>query len=171
MTNSGPHHSVMGKRELRQMLTAILRTSGQVSGGPSDVSPHDFARMRAPISPPPARKWGRAIMPRPAYPSPSVEIPLASFIDSRLLNLVPIDAGLARAHEGGAVFDAGDQAKGSQVHDLSPFRHSIQECPTSAPHPAIVCSSRLLGLSGWDRHDPSLSLPMQRGDNGGCGTY
>src|ERR1700730_8008902 len=64
MTNSGPHHSDMGKRELRQMLTAIFRASGQVSGGPSSVSDHDFARMSAPISPPPARKWGKAIMPR-----------------------------------------------------------------------------------------------------------
>src|SRR5580692_7205776 len=55
MTNSAPHHSDMGKRELRQMLTTILRASGQVSGGPSGVSPQDFARMSAPISPPPAR--------------------------------------------------------------------------------------------------------------------
>jgi hypothetical protein len=68
MTNSGPHHSDMGKREFRQMLTAIFRASGQVSGAPSSVSDHDFARMSAPISPPPARKWGRAIMPRPSLP-------------------------------------------------------------------------------------------------------
>ena len=95
------------------------------------------------------------------------------FIDSPFikLDLVPIDAALARAHERGAVFDAGDQTKGSHVHDLSPFRHSIQECPTSGRHPAIVCSGRLLGLSGWDWHDPSLSLPMQRDNNGRCGTY
>jgi hypothetical protein len=57
------------------------------------------------------------------------------FIDSPFikLDLVPIDAALARAHERGAVFDAGDQTKGSHVHDLSPFRHSIQECPTVGP--------------------------------------
>src|SRR5262245_38514152 len=55
----------MGKREFRQMLTAIFRASGQVSGGPSSESVQDFARMRAPISPPPARKWGRAIPSRP----------------------------------------------------------------------------------------------------------
>src|SRR5580700_6856305 len=66
MTNSGPHHSEIGKRELRQMLTTILRASGQVSGGPSSVSPQDFARMRAPISPPPARNSGGAMMPHPS---------------------------------------------------------------------------------------------------------
>src|SRR5918999_482699 len=66
MTNSGPHQSDMGKRELRQMLTAIFRASGHVSGGPSSVSDQDFARMSAPISPPSARKWGMAIMPRPS---------------------------------------------------------------------------------------------------------
>src|SRR5260370_22084771 len=110
MTNSGPHHSDMGKREFRQMLTAIFRASGQVSGAPSSGSDHDFARMSAPISPPPARKWGRAVMPRPPYPNRSVEIHLASFNDSRFttLALVPIDAGLARARERAKEFDAGD---------------------------------------------------------------
>jgi hypothetical protein len=48
------------------MLTTILRAaSGQVSGGPSGVPLHDFARMSAPISRPPARKLGEAVMPRP----------------------------------------------------------------------------------------------------------
>src|SRR5713226_8308763 len=63
MTNSGPHQSDMGKREFRQILTASFRASGQVSGAPSSVSDQDFARISAPISPPPARKWGKAIMP------------------------------------------------------------------------------------------------------------
>src|SRR6266849_5909003 len=76
MTNSEPHQSEMGKREFRQMLTAILRASAHVSGGPSSVSDQDFARMSAPISPPPARKWGSAMMPRQAYPNPSRAIPV-----------------------------------------------------------------------------------------------
>src|SRR5271155_920134 len=78
MTSSGPHHSDMGKRELRQMLTTILRASGQISGGPSGVPPHDFARMSAPISPPSARKLGEAVMPRPSFALSVVDDPSAS---------------------------------------------------------------------------------------------
>jgi hypothetical protein len=36
------------------MLTAVLTLCGQVSGGPSGVVDQSLARMRVPISPPPA---------------------------------------------------------------------------------------------------------------------
>ena len=52
----GPHQTNMGKREMRQMLTAISRLCGQLSTGPSDVLDQSNARMRSPISPPPARQ-------------------------------------------------------------------------------------------------------------------
>jgi hypothetical protein len=61
------------------MLTTILRAaSGQVSGGPSGVPLHDFARMSAPISRPPARKLGEAVMPRPIFALSAVDDPSAS---------------------------------------------------------------------------------------------
>jgi hypothetical protein len=52
--------------------------SGQVSGGPSGVPLHDFARMSAPISPAPARKLGEAVMPRPSLAFSAVGDPSAS---------------------------------------------------------------------------------------------
>src|SRR5580700_2880990 len=52
--SSGPSQSRIRERELRHMLTAILTLCGQVSGEPSGVADQSLARMRAPISPPPA---------------------------------------------------------------------------------------------------------------------
>ena len=40
------------------MLTAVLTLGDQVSGGPSGVADQSLARMRAPISPPPASHAG-----------------------------------------------------------------------------------------------------------------
>src|SRR5579862_3314921 len=46
----------IGKRESRQMLTDVRRLWGQFSTGPSGVRDQSFARIRAPVSPPPTRK-------------------------------------------------------------------------------------------------------------------
>src|SRR4051794_3031482 len=48
----------MGKRELRQMLTAVRSGEGQFSAGPIGVRLQSWERMSAPISPPPDRKPG-----------------------------------------------------------------------------------------------------------------
>jgi hypothetical protein len=42
--NSGPSHKQMGNREFRQMLTAVLLLSGQVSEGPRGVADQSLAR-------------------------------------------------------------------------------------------------------------------------------
>src|SRR5690349_23298993 len=47
---SGPHHTNIGKRELRQMLTAVARLCGQPPIGPSGVSSQRNSRTRAAIS-------------------------------------------------------------------------------------------------------------------------
>src|SRR5665213_971812 len=41
---------------LSRMRSAVRRLCGQVSGGPSGVADQSWARVKAPISPPPARK-------------------------------------------------------------------------------------------------------------------
>src|SRR3954465_15314577 len=56
MRSSGPSQSRMGKRELRQRLTAVLIFCGHASARPSGVADQSFARIRAPSSPPPIRK-------------------------------------------------------------------------------------------------------------------
>ena len=65
---SGPQYSTMGKRELRQMLTADRKLWGQSEAGPNGVAEKSKERMSAPISPPPLKKsyvgvsfWGMAI--------------------------------------------------------------------------------------------------------------
>ena len=42
-----------GKRELRQMLTEVLRLWGQFSAGPSGVFDQSSARIISPMAPPP----------------------------------------------------------------------------------------------------------------------
>ena len=44
------------------MRTAVFRLCGQRSTGPSDVRDQSIARIRAPISPPPARKVAAAVI-------------------------------------------------------------------------------------------------------------
>src|SRR4051794_4164272 len=47
---SGPHHTNIGNRELRQTLTAVARLWGHRPMGPSGVSSHRNSRTRAAIS-------------------------------------------------------------------------------------------------------------------------
>src|SRR3954462_14312234 len=47
---SGPHQTNIGKRELRQMPTAICRLCGQACIGPSGVDAHSKSATRAAIS-------------------------------------------------------------------------------------------------------------------------
>src|SRR5438477_11657481 len=61
--NSGPHQSTIGNRELRQMLTAIFSESGHCAGGPNGDCVQSWARMSAPISPPPERNSGGRLPP------------------------------------------------------------------------------------------------------------
>src|SRR5215813_9851804 len=51
----------MGWREPRQMLTAVLRLCGQAVEGPTGEVAQSMARVRSPISPPPARKERSAL--------------------------------------------------------------------------------------------------------------
>src|SRR6185295_5184301 len=46
-------------RDGNRMLTALRRLCGQASTGPSGLAAQSCSRMRAPISPPPARKSAR----------------------------------------------------------------------------------------------------------------
>jgi hypothetical protein len=41
----------------RRSRTTVFRDEGQLSGAPREVASQSWARMRAPISPPPARKF------------------------------------------------------------------------------------------------------------------
>src|SRR5580692_4950155 len=54
--SSGPHQMNIGWREVRTSRTVTRRLCGHVSGGPSDVFDQSYPRVRAPISPPPAKK-------------------------------------------------------------------------------------------------------------------
>src|ERR1700748_3453105 len=45
----------MAKREVSKMRITVRRLCGQVCTGPSAVRDHSVARMRAPVSPPPAK--------------------------------------------------------------------------------------------------------------------
>ena len=51
MISSGPHHTNIGNRLLRQMSTATRSASGQSSTGPSGVFDQSFSRTRRDISP------------------------------------------------------------------------------------------------------------------------
>ncbi len=54
--SSGPHQTNIGWREVRTSRTVTRRLCGHVSGEPSDVFDQSNPRVRAPISPPPAKK-------------------------------------------------------------------------------------------------------------------
>src|SRR5665647_394179 len=53
---SGPHQIHIGWLVLSRMRNAVRRLCGQDSGFPSGVADQSWARVNAPISPPPARK-------------------------------------------------------------------------------------------------------------------
>src|SRR4051794_40538953 len=55
VTRSDPHTIQAGNFEPRTMLAAVLRLWGQPSGAPREVADQSYARMRAPMAPPPAR--------------------------------------------------------------------------------------------------------------------
>jgi hypothetical protein len=50
LTCDGPHQTNIGKRELRQIDTAMRRLSGQPATGPSGVRDQSDARSRRPVS-------------------------------------------------------------------------------------------------------------------------
>src|SRR5580704_17544701 len=54
--SSSPHQMNIGWREVRTRRTVTRRLCGQVWGGPSEVFDQSKARVRAPSSPPPAKK-------------------------------------------------------------------------------------------------------------------
>src|SRR5262249_4604311 len=58
--NSGPQKRTICARDGSRMLTALRRLCGQVSGGPSRVDDQSQARILAPISPPPDRKFSNS---------------------------------------------------------------------------------------------------------------
>src|SRR6202158_1817331 len=51
-----PHQMNIGWLVLSRMRSAVRRLCGQVSGFPSGLADQSYARISAPISPPPARK-------------------------------------------------------------------------------------------------------------------
>src|ERR1700730_14841271 len=52
----GPHQMNIGWLVLSRIRTAVRKLCGQVSGRPGGVDDQSYARVNAPISPPPARK-------------------------------------------------------------------------------------------------------------------
>src|SRR3979411_1560557 len=52
----GPHQMNIGWRGLSRMRNVVRKLCGQFSGGPSGLADQSYARVNAPISPPPARK-------------------------------------------------------------------------------------------------------------------
>src|SRR6516225_9789138 len=54
-TYSGPHHSSSGNRLASRKVTIMRRLGDHRPTGPSGVRVQSVARIRAPISPPPAR--------------------------------------------------------------------------------------------------------------------
>jgi hypothetical protein len=54
--SSGPHQMNIGWREVRTSRTVTRRLCGHVSGEPSDVFDQSNPLVKAPISPPPAKK-------------------------------------------------------------------------------------------------------------------
>src|SRR6516165_10832109 len=78
MMRSGPHQTTIGKRDARQVAMAALSVSGQHAGGPSGECDQSWARIRAPILPPPSRK--------PTGVGPAIDMhnpPLALRLDDR----------------------------------------------------------------------------------------
>src|SRR5712664_2118125 len=54
--SSGPHQMNIGWLVFSRMRTAVRKLCGHASGGPSGLADQSYARVNAPISPPPARK-------------------------------------------------------------------------------------------------------------------
>jgi hypothetical protein len=54
--SSAPHATHIGCPEFSTIPTVVLSDGGQSEGSPSGVADQSCARMRAPISAPPARK-------------------------------------------------------------------------------------------------------------------
>src|ERR1700712_5609791 len=52
----GPHQMNIGWLVLSGIRSAVRRLCGQLSGAPSGLADQSWARVNAPISPPPARK-------------------------------------------------------------------------------------------------------------------
>src|ERR1700709_2726878 len=52
----GPHQMNIGWLVLSRIRSAVRRLCGQLSGAPSGLADQSWARVNAPISPPPARK-------------------------------------------------------------------------------------------------------------------
>src|SRR6266849_1218153 len=52
----GPHQMNIGWLVFSRMRNAVRKLCGQVSGVPSGLADQSYARVNAPISPPPARK-------------------------------------------------------------------------------------------------------------------
>ena len=50
---SGPHHTIIGNREVRQIRQAMRRLADQLRGSPSADPAHGYARIRRAISPSP----------------------------------------------------------------------------------------------------------------------
>src|SRR4051812_46264326 len=61
LMSSGPHQTNIGKRECRQMPTAIRKLCGQLSTGPSAVLAQSKSRTRSAIPPPAALTSGKII--------------------------------------------------------------------------------------------------------------
>ena len=73
-----PHQTTIGWRDPRQMLTAVFRLCGHPAAGPKGVLDQSNARVRSPISPPPARNDRSAascmaLLPNPAR-TPEVKV-------------------------------------------------------------------------------------------------
>src|SRR5258705_2095789 len=64
--SSGPHQMNIGWREVRTSRTVTRRLCGHVSGEPKDVFDQSNALVKAPSSPPPARKSLTSSPPIPA---------------------------------------------------------------------------------------------------------
>src|SRR5919205_350777 len=77
MVSSGPHQIRIGNREFKQILTEVRKLWGQPFTGPRGVWDQSFERIKAPISPPPARQ-SSALNPR--SPTVKVTIDLSSHL-------------------------------------------------------------------------------------------
>src|SRR5580698_10994469 len=57
---SSPHQMNIGCLVFNRIRNAVRKLCGQVSGFPSELADQSYARVSAPISPPPARKSAEA---------------------------------------------------------------------------------------------------------------
>src|SRR3954471_16790534 len=93
--SSGPHHTNIGKRECKQMPTAIRKLCGQLSTGPSPVLAQSKSRTRAAISPP-AAFTSDIIIPAmaSAWGQSSERAALASWTEPRVLDTKDVRNGV-----------------------------------------------------------------------------